>query len=141
MRRINRRSILTALAGATALLTGRAQAAPADDRRRAFIAQAFAMKQRAIDSGDQAFGAIVVRGDEIVGWGPSRVVLKKDWTAHAEREAIRDAKARLGRDDLSDCVMYSTSPPCSDCRLAAAQARIARMYAGADAADLGPPRR
>jgi tRNA(Arg) A34 adenosine deaminase TadA len=99
------------------------------------------MKQRAIDSGDQAFGAVLVRGREVVGWGPSRVVIKKDWTAHAEREAIRDAQARLGRTELSDCVMYSTSRPCLDCERAAAETRLSRMYSGTDAADLGPPRR
>jgi tRNA(Arg) A34 adenosine deaminase TadA len=81
-----------------------------------------------------------VRGQEIVGFGPSRVVLKRDETAHAEREAIRDAQARLGRKDLSDCVMYSTSRPCSNCERAAADAKVARMYVGAEAADAGVPR-
>lgn len=138
---LNRRSVLTALAALAAGLSGRASAAPPDERRRGFVAQAFAMKQRAIDSGDQPYGAVIVRGADIVGWGPSRVVMKQDWTAHAEREAIRDAQARLARDDLSDCVMYSTSRPCPDCERAAAQARLGRMYAGADAADLGSPRR
>jgi tRNA(Arg) A34 adenosine deaminase TadA len=83
---------------------------------------------------------VVVRGREVVGFGPSRVVLKRDETAHAEREAIRDAQARLGRSDLSDCVMYSTSRPCRDCERSAAGARIARMYVGAEAADAGAPR-
>lgn len=122
------------------LLPGRARAA-ADEVHRAFVVQAFAMKRRAIESGDQPFGAVIVRDGTIVGYGPSRVVLKSDITAHAEREAMRDAQARLGRKDLSDCVMYSTSPPCSDCRRAGAQAGLSRMYAGADPTDLGPPRR
>lgn len=136
---LSRRSLMTALAGLVAGLSGRARAA-ADQAHRAFVAQAFAMKRRAIESGDQPFGAVVVRDGSIVGYGPSRVVVKNDITAHAEREAMRDAQARLGREDLSDCVMYSTSPPCSDCRRAAAQAGLSRMYAGADAIDLGPPR-
>lgn len=138
---LNRRSILTALAAIAAALSGRASAAPLDEPRRGFVAAAFAMKQRAIDGGDQAYGAVIVRDITIVGWGPSRVVTKKDLTAHAEREAIRDAQARLARNDLSDCVMYSTSQPCSECQRAAVEARLGRMYAGADAADLGPPRR
>lgn len=136
---LSRRSLVAALAGAASLLPGRARAA-ADEAHRAFVAQAFAMKRRAIESGDQPFGAVVVRNGIIVGYGPSRVALKNDGTAHAEREAMRDAQARLGRQELSDCVMYSTSPPCSDCRRAAAQAGLARMYAGPDAADLGRPR-
>jgi tRNA(adenine34) deaminase len=136
---LDRRAVIAVCAGAIAFLTGHGRAAT-DPERAAFVAQAFAMKQRAIDSGDQPYGAVVVRGGEIVGYGPSHVVINKDWTAHAEREAVRDAQARLGRSDLSDCVMYSTSRPCSDCQHAAAQARIARMYVGADAADAGAPR-
>jgi tRNA(Arg) A34 adenosine deaminase TadA len=136
---VSRRSIVAALASFAALLSRRSDAAP-DESRRAFVDQAFAMKRRAIESGDQPFGAVVVRGQEIVGFGPSRVVLKRDETAHAEREAIRDAQARLGRKDLSDCVMYSTSRPCSNCERAAADAKVARMYVGAEAADAGVPR-
>jgi tRNA(adenine34) deaminase len=139
MRNLRRRFLFTGLASIVAALMGRARAAP-DPARREFVEQAFAMKQRAIESGDQPFGAVVVRGQQVVGFGPSRVVLKRDETAHAEREAIRDAQARLGRTDLADCVMYSTSRPCRDCERAAANARIARMYVGVDAADAGAPR-
>ena len=136
---LRRRFLLTGVAGIVAILTGRAKASP-DASRRGFVEQAFAMKRRAIESGDQPFGAVVVRGQEIVGFGPSRVVLKRDQTAHAEREAIRDAQTRLGRKDLSDCVMYSTSRPCSNCERAAADAKVARMFVGAEAADAGVPR-
>jgi tRNA(Arg) A34 adenosine deaminase TadA len=136
---LSRRSLVAALASMAALLSGRA-CAEAGEAHRTFVAEAFAMKRRAIESGDQPYGAVVVRDGSIVGYGPSRVVLKNDFTAHAEREAMRDAQARLGREDLSDCVIYSTSPPCSDCQRAAAQAGLSRMYAGVEATDLGPPR-
>lgn len=134
----DRRSILAALSGLLSLIVGRVQAAP-DASHATFVAQAFAMKQRAIDSGDQAYGAVVVRGGDIVGFGPSNVRQRGEWIGHAEREAMRDAQARLGTQDLSDCVMYSTSPPCSTCQKAAAAARLSRMFAGPAAADLGSP--
>ena len=111
-----------------------------DGRRKGFVDKAFEMKRLAESRGDQAYGAVIVRGEQIVGFGPSRVIEKKDWTAHAEREAIRDAQARLGTNDLSDCVMYSTSRPCENCEGAAANANIARMFYGADATDAGRPR-
>lgn len=133
-----RRHFLTGLAATVATLMGSAKAAP-DPYSSAFVDQAYAMKKQAIESGDQPFGAVVVRGREIVGFGPSRVVLKRDESAHAEREAIRDAQAHLGRSDLADCVMYSTSRPCQDCERAAAAAGIARMYVGAEATDAGAP--
>jgi tRNA(adenine34) deaminase len=105
----------------------------------AFVAAAFRMKEEAVRAGDQPYGAVVVKDGHIVGYGPSRVVAKKEWTAHAEREAIRDAQRRLG-SDLSGCVMYSTSRPCNDCERFAAAANVARMMYGQDAADAGAPR-
>lgn len=62
-------------------------------------------------SGDQAYGAVVMLGAQIVGEAPSRVVTESDPTAHAEMEAIRDAARRLrSRDPPAVC---SCSPrPC-----------------------------
>jgi tRNA(adenine34) deaminase len=97
------------------------------------------MKERAIRNGDQAYGAVVVRNGEIVGWGPSRVREHGEWAGHAEREAMRDAQRRLGRADLSDCVMYSSSRPCGTCQRVAAQAKIGRMYYGPEGTDAGAP--
>jgi tRNA(Arg) A34 adenosine deaminase TadA len=133
-----RRSALAVLAAAGAALVTRAKAAPAEHRE--FIAAAFRMKDEAVLAGDQAYGAVVVKGGRIIGFGPSRVVLKKDWTAHAEREAIREAQARLGRTDLSGCILYSSSRPCSECERAAAGAKIDRMIFGSEATDVGKPR-
>lgn len=129
-----RRTMIAALVVACVPLRARAAA------RHEFIAAAFAMKDKAVAAGDQAYGAVVVRGDEIVGFGPSRVRELGEWVGHAEREAMRDAQRRLSRHDLSDCVMYSTSRPCGACERAAAQAKLARMYHGADAVDAGRPR-
>lgn len=90
------------------------------------------MRQRAIAAGDQAFGAVIVKGTQIVGRGPSAVVTKGDPTAHAEMEAIRDACQRLGTNDLSGCTMYGTSPPCPMCETAAYWARLDEVRFGAD---------
>jgi guanine deaminase len=128
---------LIALAGAT-LAASAMRAAAAD--HRAFVVAAFDMKDKAVRAGDQPYGAIVVRGGEIIGFGPSRVRELGEWAGHAEREAMRDAQRRLARDDLSDCVMYSTSRPCGACERAAAQAKLGRMYHGPDATDAGAPR-
>jgi tRNA(Arg) A34 adenosine deaminase TadA len=135
---LNRRAVLAAFAGLSAALRGRAAVAAND--KQAFIDKAFEMRRLAESTGDQSYGAVVVRGNEILGLGPSRVLVKKDSTAHAEREALRDAQAKLGKSDLSECVMYSTSRPCSDCERAASQAKLSRMYYGSQGADAGAPR-
>jgi tRNA(Arg) A34 adenosine deaminase TadA len=135
--RASRRAFVAVLAGLFAALRGGSAGAA---NTRSFIDKAFEMKRLAESTGDQSYGAVVVRGSEIVGLGPSRVIEKKDVAAHAEREALRDAQAKLGKSDLSDCVMYSTSRPCSDCERAAAQARLSRMYYGPQGADAGAPK-
>jgi len=140
MNSIARRSVLAALATAIGAVFGRTPAAALDVQQRKFVDAAFAMKRQAERTGDQSYGAVVVRNEAIIGWGPSRVIAKRDWTAHAEREAIRDAQAKIGAD-LSECVMYSTSRPCANCERAAAEAGIARMFFGTEATDGGVPRR
>ncbi|MEA2872617.1 MAG: tRNA(adenine34) deaminase [Hyphomicrobiales bacterium] len=132
MSRCTRRTfVLASLGAAVATRAGAANE---------FVAAAFRMKEHAIATGDQAYGAVIVRAGAIVGWGPSRVRELGERTGHAERVAIHDAQRRTGRDDLSGCAMYSTSPPCGACERAAAQAKLARMYHGPDATDAGAPR-
>ena len=126
-----------------ALFAGFATSRPAFAAERGhalFVSVAFAMKERAVENGDQPYGAVVVLNGDVIGYGPSRVVTNKDPNAHAEREAIRDAQVKLNRKNLSGCVMYSTARPCPECEKAASEARISRMFYGPDATDAGPPR-
>lgn len=107
---------------------------------RRWMEAAAAMKRLAESWGDQAYGAVLVADGAIVGEGPSRVVKRGDPTAHAEREAIRDAQRRLGRTSLAGSVLYSTSRPCRQCEIAAAEAQVARMIYGEALNDAGRPR-
>jgi len=109
--------------------------APSDFMRRAFD-----LKRQAEITGDQPFGAAVVLDERIVGQAASAVTARRDPTAHAEMEAIRDAARRLGRGSLSGAVLYSSSRPCPMCEAAAYWAGIDRMVHGADLADAGAPR-
>jgi tRNA(Arg) A34 adenosine deaminase TadA len=134
---LTRRAML--LASAASVLPLRAHGAP--DEHQPFIEAAFRMRDEAVRAGDQSYGAVLVINGRILGFGPSRVVLLKDSTAHAEREAIREAHARLGRRDLSGAVLYSSSRPCAACEAAAAEANVARMIHGRDGIDAGQPRK
>ena len=101
---------------------------------------AVSMRRLAESWGDQPYGAVLVLEGKLVGEGPSRVVKNQDMSAHAEREAIRDAQHRLGRKELPGAVLYSSSRPCSLCEAAAAQAKVSRMYFGPMLSDAGTPR-
>jgi len=149
---VRRRDLLAFISTPVALLTliGTARSAsaapphqdvlPAPLDHADVVAAAFEQRQRAVDWGDQPFGAVVVCQGVVVGEGPSRVVLSGDPTAHAEMEAVRDACRRLGTRDLSGCVIYATSHPCPMCEAACSWARISRMYVGSAGMDSGSPR-
>lgn len=102
--------------------------------------QAKRMRNLALETGDQGYGAVIVKDGRIVGQAPSRVVVNRDPTAHAEMEAIRDAARNLGTRDLRDCVMYATSRACPMCEAAAYWANLKDMRFGPTIADAGPPR-
>ncbi len=106
---------------------------------RHFMARAFEMRQTATASGDQPYGAVVVKDGKIVGEGPSRVVVNGDPTAHAEMEAIRDAARRLGSRNLDGCTIYATSRPCRMCETGAYWANVSHVYYGEAVTDGGRP--
>ena len=139
-----RRRILRYVAafGGLSLVPGRRrhgglQAATNDD---GLMKQAFELKNAALQSGDQSYGAVVAKNGRVVGNGPSRVIVNQDPTAHAEMEAIRDAARTLGSRDLDGCVIYATSRPCRMCETAAYWANISYIYYGDALNDGGRPR-
>ena len=112
---------------------------PSNRNDQSFIERAFEMRRRAVDSGDQGYGAVVVRDGIIVGQSPSHVIVHHDPTAHAEMEAIRDAAARLGSRNLDGCTLYSSSSACPMCEAAAYWGNIDRMVYGTAISDGGRP--
>ena len=118
----------------------RPAAAQSTDALAAAMRQAEALRDAALRSGDQPYGAVVLRGEQVVGAAPSRVIVARDPTAHAEREALRDALRRLQAQTLAGGVLVSTSRPCADCEAAAAAAGIVRMVYGPALSDAGAPR-
>lgn len=133
-----RRAVIAAMGAA--MVAPPATADAQTEEARHFMARAFAMRQAAADAGDQPYGAVIVRDGRIVAETPSRVVARRDPTAHAETEAIRDAARALDSRDLSGAVMYSSSRPCPMCMAAAYWAGLSRLYWGEAIADLGAPR-
>ena len=141
----SRRAVLSqALVAITPALAARAassaeRTADVVHPERRWYEAAASMERLARSWGDQPYGAVLVAEGAIIGNGPSRVVQRADQTAHAEREAIRDAQRRLGRESLAGSVLYSTSRPCRACESAAAQAHVSRMFFGPDLRDAGEP--
>lgn len=113
---------------------------PINPHDGAFMERAFEMRQYAINHGDQAYGAVIVRDSIIVGQSWSRVILDQDPTGHAEMAAIRDASRRLNARDLSGTILYSSSRPCPMCEAAAFWAGVGQMFFERDIKSAGTPK-
>lgn len=81
--------------------------------------------------GEVPVGAIIVKGDEIVGTGRNRREYGKNALYHAEIEAINNACKTLGGWRLWECDMYVTLEPCPMCAGAIINSRIKTVYYGA----------
>src|SRR6266566_4710149 len=76
------------------------------------------------------FGAVVVKGNQIVGRGGNQVTSANYPTAHAEIVAIRQACQRLKTFQLDDCDLYTSCEPCPMCLSAIYWALIHRAFYG-----------
>ncbi len=81
------------------------------------------------------FGAVVVRGDQVIGKSSNRVTSTNDPTAHAEVMAIRHACRTIGDFQLTDCVLYTSCEPCPMCLGAIYWARLKKVYYAAQQQD------
>ena len=95
-----------------------------------FMQMAIELSIENIDGGGGPFGAVIVRDGEVIATGTNRVVPNVDPTAHAEVMAIRNACAKLGTFQLTDCTIYSSCEPCPMCLSALYWAGVRRICYG-----------
>jgi len=88
-----------------------------------------------VTAGGGPFGALVVRGDELVATGTNQVTANLDPTAHAEVTAIRAACQVLGTFKLEGCLLVASCEPCPMCFASALWSRVARVVYAADRHD------
>lgn len=97
------------------------------------IALAKIAKQR----GDSPVGSIIVKNGEIIGEGIEAGKTQNDITFHAEIEAIRHATKKLTKQDLSDCILYSTHEPCIMCSYVIRHTKISCIVTGLATGEIG----
>lgn len=93
-----------------------------------FMAMATKLSHDNIDKGGGPFGAVIVKGDEVISTGANSVTLLNDPTAHAEVLAIRNACAQLKDFRLTDCIVYSSCEPCPMCLSALYWAGVKKIF-------------
>jgi tRNA(adenine34) deaminase len=95
------------------------------------MALAIERAREAESHGDVPIGAVVGRGEEVLGAAGNERELRADPTAHAEILAIRAAAATLGGWRLPGTTLYVTLEPCAMCAGAIVLARIPSVVFGA----------
>lgn len=92
---------------------------------------ALAQAEQAQEQGEVPVGAVLVKGQELVGKGYNQVITLNDPTAHAEIMALRSAGATLNNYRHPETRLYVTLEPCTMCAGALIHARIQQLYFGA----------
>jgi len=99
---------------------------------KSFMPRALELAKAAAVANEVPVGAVIVCDGEIIAEARNDMRVANDPTQHAELNAIRQACQRLGRERLHECDLYVTLEPCAMCAGAIANARIRRLYFGAD---------
>jgi guanine deaminase len=97
-----------------------------------YLGQAIDIAVRSVADGGGPFGAVIVRGGEVLATGDNRVTRDNDPSAHAEVVAIRRACAKLDTYSLAGCVLYASCEPCPMCLSTSLWARLDEVVYAAD---------
>jgi tRNA(adenine34) deaminase len=103
----------------------------AGERDRRMMELALEDARAALGWNDVPIGAVVARGDDVLGRAGNARERDKDPTAHAEILALRAAAAVARSWRLDGCTMYVTLEPCAMCAGALVLARVDRLVFGA----------
>ena len=101
-----------------------------------FMRQAIELSMSAVAHGNEPFGAVLVKDDEIVFSNENQIYTKHDPTYHGEAGLIRDFCAQTGITDLSKYTLYSSCEPCFMCSGAMVWVKLGRLVYGASNRDL-----
>lgn len=93
---------------------------------------AIAEAHKALQCGEIPVGCVIARDNEIIAQTHNMCESENCCTCHAEMNAINTATRITGRKTLEDCDMYVTLEPCPMCAGAIINARIKRLFIGAN---------
>jgi tRNA(adenine34) deaminase len=101
--------------------------------RERMMALALDQARRCLTWGDVPVGAVVARGEQVLGEAGNERERRQDPTAHAELLALRAAAITVGAWRLDGCTIYVTLEPCAMCAGGLVLARVdALVYGAAD---------
>ena len=92
-----------------------------------FMKQALDLAKAAARNGNEPFGALLVKENQVIFTGENQIHTKNDPTYHAELGLIRDFCTKEKRSDLSEYTLYTSCEPCCMCAGAMVWSFLGRM--------------
>lgn len=92
-----------------------------------FMRMAIEAAERALENGNEPFGAVLVKNGEVVATAENQIYTKSDPTSHAELGLIRDFCSSQKISDLSEYTLYTSCEPCCMCSGAMVWSNLGRM--------------
>lgn len=101
-----------------------------------FMKQAIELSKKAVENGNEPFGAVLTLDDKIVFKNENQIYSKHDPTFHAEAGLIRLFCEQTGTTDLSRYTLYTSCEPCFMCSGAMVWTKLGRLVYAASNNDL-----
>ncbi|KIR01213.1 tRNA-specific adenosine-34 deaminase [Lachnospiraceae bacterium TWA4] len=101
-----------------------------------FMRQAIELSKLAVEHGNEPFGAVLVKDNEVVYTNENQIYTMKDPTFHAEAGLIRRFCMETGIRNLSEYTLYSSCEPCFMCSGAMVWVKLGRLVYAASNLDL-----
>jgi len=98
--------------------------------------RAFDLAREAADRGDEPFGSVLVRDDEVVAAASNRVVTESDLRRHPELDLAREAHREYSPEERDRTVMYTSTVPCPMCAGGLRGVGLARVVYGVGADEI-----
>ncbi|MCD7761254.1 MAG: nucleoside deaminase [Clostridiales bacterium] len=101
-----------------------------------YMREAIRLSREAVAHGNEPFGAVLVKNDEIVYTNENQIYTMHDPSFHGEAGLIRRFCAETGITDLSEYTMYSSCEPCFMCSGAMVWVKLGRLVYAASNVEL-----
>lgn len=92
-----------------------------------FMREAIRLSKLAVEHGNEPFGAVLVKNNNIVFSNENQIYTRCDPTFHAEAGLIKEFCAKTAITNLSEYTLYSNCEPCFMCSGAMVWAKLGRL--------------
>lgn len=107
------------------------------EQHEPFLREAIALSKSAVQNGDEPFGAVLVKGSEVILRAENSVFTGRDMTNHAELNLVKLAAKHYDSAFLAYCTLYTSTEPCAMCSGAIYWSGIGQMVFACSETRLG----